>query len=71
MMDTIFRFCDHRTLIFMTHRLGRIHEADRIVVLADGKVAEQGSFEQLVHSQGLLSQFLTSRNEGVIFSESP
>jgi ATP-binding cassette subfamily C protein CydD len=70
MMDTIFRFCDRRTLIFMTHRLGRIHEADRIVVLADGKVAEQGTFQQLVHSQGLLSQFLTSRNEGVLFSES-
>jgi len=70
-MDAIFKFCEHRTLILMTHRLNRIHEVDQIVVLAEGKVAEQGTFQELVHSQGLLSQFLTSRNEGVLFSESP
>jgi ATP-binding cassette subfamily C protein CydD len=68
-MDAIFRFCEGRTLIFMTHRLGRIHEVDQIVVLAKGKVAEQGTFEELIHLRGLLSQFLTSLNEGVLFSE--
>jgi ATP-binding cassette, subfamily C, bacterial CydD len=70
-MDALFRFCKHRTLIFMTHRLGRIHEADRIVVLADGNVAEQGTFEELVHTRGLLSQFLTSGHEEVFFWEGP
>jgi ATP-binding cassette, subfamily C, bacterial CydD len=70
-MDAIFSYCEHRTLIFMTHRLGRIHEVDRIVVLAKGKVAEQGTFEELVHSRGLLSQFLASRDKGVLFSEGP
>ena len=68
-MDAIFRFCEGRTLIFMTHRLGYIHEVDQIVVLAEGKVAEQGTFEELIHLRGLLSQFLTSLNEGVLFSE--
>jgi ATP-binding cassette, subfamily C, bacterial CydD len=70
-MDALFRFCEHRTLIFMTHRLSRIQEVDRIVVLAEGKVAEQGTFEELMNTRGLLSQFLTTRHEGVLFSEGP
>jgi ATP-binding cassette, subfamily C, bacterial CydD len=68
-MDAIFRFCEDRTLIFMTHRLGRIHEVDQIVVLAKGKVAEQGTFEELIHLRGLLSQFFTSLNKGALFPE--
>jgi ATP-binding cassette subfamily C protein CydD len=70
-MDAIFTFCEHRTLIFMTHRLGRIHEFDHVVVLAEGKVAEQGTSEELLHSRGLLSQFLACRDEGVLFAGRP
>lgn len=69
-MDAIFKFSTQRTLIFITHRLSRIDEVDRIVVLKDGKVAEQGTFSQLVHSGGLLSQFLMSRNEGLLSEDS-
>jgi ATP-binding cassette subfamily C protein CydD len=70
-MDAIFRFCDQRTLVFMTHRLGRIHEADRIVVLAEGKVVEQGSFKELAHSGGLLSRFLLPGQDEIFFSGLP
>ncbi len=68
-MDAIFRFCNHRTLIFMTHRLGRIHEVDRVAVIAEGQVKEQGTFQELIHSGGLLAKFLASRNEGTPFVE--
>jgi ABC-type bacteriocin/lantibiotic exporter with double-glycine peptidase domain len=70
-MDAIFRFCEHRTLVFMTHRLGRIQEADHIVVLAEGKVAEQGNFKNLAYSGGLLSQFLALPQDEIHFSERP
>lgn len=70
-MDAIFSFCRQRTLIFMTHRLNRIHEVDQIVVLAEGNVSEQGTYKELGHSGGLLSRLLSARDEGVLFSESP
>ena len=40
------------TVIAVTHRLGNIKEFDRIVVMADGKVIENGSFALLMGKQG-------------------
>lgn len=40
------------TVIAVTHRLGNIKEFDRIVVMADGKVIENGSFESLIVRRG-------------------
>lgn len=37
-----------RTVISIAHRLSTIKEADRIVVLDNGKVAEDGTFDELV-----------------------
>jgi len=38
--------------IFVTHRLSTVRLADRIVVLADGRVVEQGSHAELLRSGG-------------------
>jgi ATP-binding cassette subfamily B protein len=37
-----------RTVLFITHRLGTLRHADRIIVMHEGAVAEQGSHEQLL-----------------------
>ncbi|KAF9260043.1 P-loop containing nucleoside triphosphate hydrolase protein [Marasmius fiardii PR-910] len=42
-----------RTSIFIAHRLKTVVEADLIVVLKDGQVAEQGTHEQLIRNGGL------------------
>jgi ATP-binding cassette subfamily C protein CydD len=59
-MDAIFRFCTDKTLIFMTHRLDRLHQVDRIAVLSEGKLYEQGSFAELADAGGMFSQLLES-----------
>ena len=38
----------NRAIFLITHRLSTIRSADRIVVLRDGRIAEQGSHEQLM-----------------------
>ncbi|KAJ3993728.1 P-loop containing nucleoside triphosphate hydrolase protein, partial [Lentinula boryana] len=42
-----------RTSIFIAHRLRTVVEADLIVVLQDGRVAEQGRHEELLRKGGL------------------
>lgn len=40
------------TVILIAHRFSTVRKADRIVVLEDGKIREQGTHEQLVSTSG-------------------
>lgn len=42
-----------RTSILISHRISTVREADRIFVLDDGRLVEQGPHEQLIKSDGL------------------
>lgn len=44
-----------RTTIFITHRLAAAEKADRVVVIEDGKVAEEGSHADLMKLDGIYS----------------
>ena len=46
------RLLEGRTAIVIAHRLSTIRAADRIVVLADGKLAEEGTHDELIASDG-------------------
>ncbi|NJO79741.1 MAG: NHLP bacteriocin export ABC transporter permease/ATPase subunit [Cyanobacteria bacterium RM1_2_2] len=46
------------TRIVIAHRLSTIRNADRIYVLAAGRVMQQGSFEELAHQPGLFAQLM-------------
>jgi ATP-binding cassette subfamily B protein len=45
-----------RTSFVIAHRLSTIRNADRVVVLEDGAIAEQGTHDQLVASGGLYAK---------------
>lgn len=52
-LDTLRPKGDERTLIVVTHRLAAIRNADVIFVLDRGRVAEQGTHEDLLAGRGL------------------
>ncbi|MBL7164949.1 MAG: ABC transporter ATP-binding protein [Dehalococcoidales bacterium] len=47
------RLLKGRTSLVIAHRLSTIHDADRVVVIEDGKIAEIGNHEQLMQKQGI------------------
>ena len=50
--DALARAAEGRTVITIAHRLSTIADADRIVVLAEGQIAEQGSHVELLALSG-------------------
>ncbi|KAH9906016.1 P-loop containing nucleoside triphosphate hydrolase protein [Xylariomycetidae sp. FL2044] len=57
-----------RTSVFVAHRLRTIYDADLIIVLREGAVAEQGTHKELIDRGGLYSE-LWSAQETLFNSE--
>jgi ABC-type transport system involved in Fe-S cluster assembly fused permease/ATPase subunit len=51
--DTLGKVAARRTSIVIAHRLSTVVEADQIVVLDDGRVAERGTHAELLRKNGL------------------
>jgi len=50
-----------RTVISIAHRLSTIKESDRIAVLKGGRVAEIGSFNELIESKGIFYKLVSKQ----------
>jgi ATP-binding cassette subfamily B protein len=53
------KITDGRTCIFISHRLSNIRDADRIIVLDSGRVAETGTHDELMAAGGRYSLMFT------------
>lgn len=56
--DALDRLKTDRTTIVIAHRLSTIRDADLIVVLDEGRVAETGTHDSLLASGGLYAQLV-------------
>lgn len=53
----------HHTSVVIAHRLSTITDADKILVLQQGQVAEAGTHQQLLAQQGLYAQLWAKQQE--------
>ena len=56
------QYTDGRTLISIAHRLSTVIKADRIVVLDQGRIIEQGNHQQLLAQQGHYALLLQAQD---------
>ena len=58
-----------KTVIAIAHRLSTIAQMDRIIVLDDGQIAEQGSHQELLAQNGLYAGFWNRQSGGFLVVE--
>ena len=56
-MEAIERLMEGRTTFIIAHRLSTVRRCDRILVLRDGTIAEQGSFAELLRRGGIFAEY--------------
>lgn len=64
--DALARLMKNRTSIVIAHRLSTIAKLDRIVVLDDGKIVEQGTHTELLARHGTYAKLWSHQSGGFI-----
>jgi len=67
--DTLYNMMEGKTVIAIAHRLSTIAEMDRILVLDDGKIVEDGTHDALLAGGGLYSEFWARQSGGFLKTE--
>ena len=62
--EALERVARGRTVITIAHRLSTIRRADRVVVLHDGRIIEEGTFTELSQRNGYFSHLLNAQAIG-------
>ena len=62
--EALLRLAQGRTTVVIAHRLSTIRDADIIMVVQDGVIAESGSHEQLIALNGIYSAMFESQVKG-------
>jgi ATP-binding cassette subfamily B protein/subfamily B ATP-binding cassette protein MsbA len=60
-MAGIERLMEGRTTFIIAHRLSTVQRCDRIVVLRDGAIVEQGNFAELLRRDGVFAGYYRSQ----------
>jgi ATP-binding cassette subfamily B protein/subfamily B ATP-binding cassette protein MsbA len=68
-METIKELMHGRTTLIVTHRLATIHGVDRIVVLENGRIVEQGMGADLLTKRGVYATLYAAGNYPSRFNE--
>ncbi|MBP9797518.1 ABC transporter ATP-binding protein [Candidatus Woesebacteria bacterium] len=57
-------YADNKSLILVSHRFSTVRNAEKIIVLEDGKVTEQGTHTQLLKKKGTYARMFLAQAEG-------
>ncbi|HHV11839.1 MAG TPA: ABC transporter ATP-binding protein [Clostridiales bacterium] len=66
--QAISALIEKKTVIVIAHRLRTIVDADKIIVMDEGSVAEQGTHQELMNKKGLYNKLYTIQQESLGWS---
>ncbi|MNY22500.1 putative multidrug export ATP-binding/permease protein [compost metagenome] len=54
-LNNLNEICKDKTTIIVSHRISSAKNADRIIIIEDGRITQQGSHNQLINQEGYYS----------------
>ena len=67
--ETLYGMMEGKTVIAIAHRLSTIARMDRIIVMDDGRIAEEGTHDALLDRGGLYASFWARQSGGFLKTE--
>jgi ATP-binding cassette subfamily B protein len=64
--DALWKLMEDRTAIVVAHRLSTVQRLDRIIVLDDGKIVEEGTHKELLDKKGLYATLWSHQSGGFL-----
>lgn len=68
--SAISELCRGKTLLVIAHRLNTIYDANQILVISDGRIAERGNHEELMKQDGIYHNMVLKRENHLAWSNS-
>ena len=65
--NRIYKFFENKTVVIISHRFSTVRNADRIIVLHNGEITEEGSHEQLMRNKGRYFTAFSKQAEGYTY----
>ena len=62
-IGNLYAYLDNKTAIIITHRIFSLFEFDKIIVLDNGKIVEEGTHGQLLEKNGLYAEMYARQQE--------
>ncbi len=64
--DALWKLMEGKTTVIIAHRLSTIQRMDRIIVLDNGKIVEEGSHRELIRNNGKYAELWNRQSGGFI-----
>jgi ATP-binding cassette subfamily B protein len=62
-IGNLYQYLDKKTAIIITHRIFSLFEFDKIIVLDDGRIVEEGTHQQLLEKNGYYAEMYARQQE--------
>lgn len=65
LQNAIEELTKDKTVIMIAHRLKTVRNAEKILVLNDGKIVQEGKHDELIEKEGIYADFVNGRKEAI------